>query len=152
MSIHGNAAGTDMGSVGISSVTGKVVVFASTIAAYGVENGDTLVLDRAGTPEYVKVKSVDSATQVTLWNTPSTTAGGTKYSELLEAPKHIHENEEGTILGASKTEADAGITGLTHAGWVKKHTKSRSDGTTSTWYETLVASSSLTDDVAGTDF
>ena len=152
MALYGKAAGLDMGTIAISAVSGKTITFASTIAAYGVEPGDTLVLDRAGTPEYVKVKSVDSTTKVTLWNTPSTAAAGDHYAELLEAPKYVHQNDEGNILGASPTEADAGITGLSHAGWVKKHVKSRSDGTTSTWYETLVASSSLTDDVAGTDF
>ena len=49
------------------------------------------------------------------------------------------------ILGVSTTEAAAGVTGLSHAGWVKSHTKSRG-GVTSTWYETLVATSSISGD------
>ena len=34
---------------------------------------------------------------------------------------------------------------VTHAGWIQKHTKSRL-GASSTWYETLVASSSISGD------
>ena len=50
-----------------------------------------------------------------------------------------------TILGVSTTEAAAGVTGLSHAGWVKEHSKTRG-GVTSKWYETLVATSSISGD------
>jgi len=50
-----------------------------------------------------------------------------------------------TILGVSTTEAAAGVTGLSHAGWVKSHTKTRG-GSSSTWYETLVATSGISGD------
>ena len=51
----------------------------------------------------------------------------------------------------SEAEAQHATPGtLTHAGWVKKHSKTRS-GVTSVWYETLVASSSITGDAEATD-
>ena len=155
MALYGKQGGLNMGTVGITSVTDNVVVFNGSIASYNVENGDTLILDRGGTPEYVKVKTVDSATQVTLWNNPSTTAGAGKHSELLEAPKYVHENDEGNVIGVDTTETGSNAVNgkIAHAGWVKTHTKDHSatGGSNHTWYETLVASSSITGDIEGTD-
>lgn len=160
MALWGNKDGEDMGTIDIQAVSGANVTFAASIAAYDIQSGDTIIIDRAGTPEYLRVKHVHSTTLIEMTTNVSTSsvAGGDEYAEWSQAPKYTPDSDVtgGLILGASTTEAAAGIDGLVHAGWVKKHTKTRL-GVTTTWYETLVASSSVgtvptATDVAGTDF
>ena len=82
------------------------------------------------------------------------TAAAGKDCELQQAPRWLTTAEVAgkTVLGASEAETQAASPGtITHAGWVKKHTKTRG-GVTSTWYETLVASSSITQDVVYDEF
>jgi hypothetical protein len=158
MALYGKYDGLGLGATTISSISGANVTFSATVAAYNIEPGDTLLLDPAGDstngPVYRRVKYIHSATVVELESAPVLgTLAGTEVAELQEAPKYTSSSDvnSGLILGASTTEAAAGITGLPHVGWVKKHTKTRG-GVTSTWYETLAASSSITEDIASTDF
>ena len=156
MALWGNKDGDNMGSIDITAISGANVTFATTIADYDVKSGDTLIIDRSGTPEYARVKHVHSTTLVEMTtNLTTSDVSGTEYAEWSQAPKYTPDSEvtSGSILGASTTEATAGISGLPHTGWVKKITKSRL-GVSSTSYETLVASSSVgsSTDIAGTDF
>jgi predicted metal-dependent phosphotriesterase family hydrolase len=114
--------------------------------------GDVLVLDSAAAgdgPEEHFIKSIASDTELTLVTAPTgdftTSAGDVLYRE---APKYVNDSDLSTILGADTTETTVAGSKF-HAGWIKKHTKTRG-GVTSTWYETLVASSSITGD-AGID-
>jgi len=72
------------------------------------------------------------------------------YVVYQQAPKYtdisdISNPDAEKVIGADVTEtAESGK--LSHAGWVVRHPKTR-DGVTSYWYETLVASSSISDDV-----
>lgn len=72
------------------------------------------------------------------------------YVVYQQAPKYtdisdISNPDAEKVMGADVTEtAESGK--LSHAGWVVRHPKIR-DGATSYWYETLVASSSISDDV-----
>lgn len=72
------------------------------------------------------------------------------YVVYQQAPKYtdisnMSDPDAEKVMGADVTEtAESGK--LSHAGWVVRHPKIR-DGVTSYWYETLVASSSISDDV-----
>ena len=159
MSMYGNKDGAPFGSLTaeIASGTKNKITFSGSIASYGVQAGDTIIFDTAAgsggaDAQHLKVKYVESDTVVVL--TKEGTAAAGKDCELQQAPRFLTTAEVAgkTILGASVTETSAASPGtITHAGWVKKHTKTRS-GTTSTWYETLVASSSITQDVVYDEF
>ena len=156
MSLWGNKDGAAFGSLTatIAGGTKDRITFSATIASYGVNPGDTIIFDTGAgaSAQHLKVKTVDSTTQLTM-TTEGTAASG-KDCELQQEPRWLTSAEVAgkTVLGANTTETSAASPGtLTHAGWVKKHTKVRS-GVTSYWYETLVASSSITDDVVVQDF
>ena len=158
MSMYGNKDGAPFGSLTaeIASGTKNKITFSGSIASYGVEAGDTIIFDTAAgsggaDAQHLKVKYVESDTVVVL--TKEGTAAAGKDCELQQAPRFLTTAEVAgkTILGASVTETSAASPGtITHAGWLKKHTKTRG-GVTSTWYETLVASSSITDDTVVQD-
>ena len=159
MSSYGKKDGAPFGSLTaeIASGTKNKITFSGSIASYGVQPGDTIIFDTAAgsggaDAQHLKVKYVKSTTELVM--TKNGTAASGKDCELQQAPRFLTTAEVAgkTILGASTTETSAASPGtITHAGWVKKHTKVRG-GVTSVWYETLVASSSITQDVVATDF
>ena len=156
MSSYGKKDGADFGSLTATIAAGTLnkITFSDDISSYGVQAGDTIIFDTAAgaSAQHLKVKYVESDTVLVM--TSNGTAGADKDCELQQEPRWLTTAEVAgkTVLGASTTETSAASPGtITHAGWVKKHTKTRS-GVTSTWYETLVASSSITDDVDVQDF
>ena len=159
MSMYGNKDGAPFGSLTaeIASGTKNKITFSGSIASYGVQAGDTIIFDTAAgsggaDAQHLKVKYVESDTVVVL--TKEGTAAAGKDCELQQAPRFLTTAEVAgkTILGASVTETSAASPGtITHAGWVKKHSKTRG-GVTKVWYETLVASSSITQDVVYDEF
>ena len=156
MSSYGKKDGADFGSLTaeIASGTLNKITFSASIASYGVQAGDTIIFDTAAgaSAQHLKVKYVESDTVLVM--TKEGTAAAGKDCELQQEPRWLTTAEVAgkTVLGASVTETSAASPGtITHAGWVKKHTKVRG-GVTSVWYETLVASSSITDDVVVQDF
>ncbi len=156
MSSYGKKDGADFGSLTATIAGGSLdtITFSATIASYGVQAGDTIIFDTAAgaSAQHLKVREVVSDTVLKM--TSDGTAAADKDCELQQEPRWLTTAEVAgkTVLGASVSETSAASPGtITHAGWVKKHTKTRS-GVTSTWYETLVASSSITDDVDVQDF
>ena len=156
MSSYGKKDGAAFGSLTaeIASGTKNKITFSGSIASYGVEAGDTIIFDTGAgaSAQHLKVKYVESDTVLVM--TKEGTAAAGKTCELQQEPRWLTTAEVAgkTVLGASTTETSAASPGtITHAGWVKKHTKVRG-GVTSVWYETLVASSSITDDVVVQDF
>ena len=159
MSSYGKKDGAPFGSLTATIAGGTLnkITFSATIASYGVQPGDTIIFDTAAgsggaDAQHLKVKYVESTTVLVM--TKNGTAAADKDCELQQAPRFLTTAEVAgkTVLGASTTETSASSPGtITHAGWVKKHSKTRG-GVTKYWYETLVASSSITDDVVATDF
>ena len=157
MALWGNKDGAPFGSLTATIAGGSlnVITFSATIASYGVEAGDTIIFDTAAgaAAQHLRVKSVDSTVQVTM-TTDGTAASG-KDCELQEAPKYtpIGEVTGKSIIGADVAETQAASPGsITHAGWIKKTTRVRQPGSvSSTYYETLVASGSITADVVVQD-
>ncbi len=159
MSMYGKKDGAAFGSLTATIAAGTLnkITFSATIASYGVQPGDTIIFDTAAgsggaDAQHLKVKYVESTTVLVM--TKNGTAAADKDCELQQAPRFLTTAEVAgkTVLGASTTETSASSPGtITHAGWVKKHSKTRG-GVTKYWYETLVASSSITDDVVATDF
>ena len=156
MSSYGKKDGAPFGSLTATIAGGTLnkITFSATIASYGVQSGDTIIFDTAAgaSAQHLKVKYVESTTVVVL--TGNGVAAADKDCELQQEPRWLTTAEVAgkTVLGASEAETQAASPGtITHAGWVKKHTKVRG-GVTSVWYETLVASSSITDDVVVQDF
>ena len=159
MSMYGKKDGAAFGSLTATIAAGTLnkITFSATIASYGVQSGDTIIFDTAAgsggaDAQHLKVKYVESTTVLVM--TKNGTAAADKDCELQQAPRFLTTAEVAgkTVLGASTTETSASSPGtITHAGWVKKHSKTRG-GVTKYWYETLVASSSITDDVVATDF
>ena len=158
MSMYGNKDGAPFGSLTaeIASGTKNKITFSGSIASYGVQAGDTIIFDTAAgsggaDAQHLKVKYVESTTVLVM--TKEGTAAADKDCELQQEPRFLTTAEVAgkTVVGASVTETSAASPGtITHAGWLKKHTKTRG-GVTSTWYETLVASSSITDDTVVQD-
>lgn len=71
--------------------------------------------------------------------------------EFHQKPRYVNASDLGNVLGVDTTEhAALPSAGLAHAGWVKKHTKER-DGVTNTWYETLVAMNTISEDTITED-
>lgn len=63
-------------------------------------------------------------------------------------PKYLNTTDKENTFGVDTDEmlvSNEEGKGVSHAGWVLKHTKTRG-GVTQTWYETMVAASSMTDD------
>tara|TARA_A100000164_G_C21847083_1_gene743108 strand:- start:380 stop:853 length:474 start_codon:yes stop_codon:yes gene_type:complete len=157
--MYGKKDGAAFGSLTATIAAGTLnkITFSATIASYGVQPGDTIIFDTAAgsggaDAQHLKVKYVESTTVLVM--TKNGTAAADKDCELQQAPRFLTTAEVAgkTVLGASTTETSASSPGtITHAGWVKKHSKTRG-GVTKYWYETLVASSSITDDVVATDF
>jgi len=129
-----------------------VVTGVGTAFLTDLKVGDVLVLDSAGAgdgPEEHFIKSITSDTVLTLVTAPTgdftSAAGAVLYRQ---APKYVNDSDLSTILGADTTETSVAGSKF-HAGWLQKHTKTRG-GVTSTWYETLVASSSISGDAPDT--
>ena len=171
MSLWGKKDGADIwdGSSGQSytCTSGDVeVVFSASIASHNPEVGDVLILDAngySGGPHKHRITQLVGNDTVHVTPALTHTVGSgdepNYYAELQECPRSVHTDDLSNTIGVSTTETDALPTfgggfifgaGVTHSGWLKKHTKTR-DGVTSTWFETLVATSSITDDVTGTD-
>lgn len=132
----------------------SLLTFSGSISAYGVEPGNTIIVDTAGTPQYVRVKQVISDTVVE--TTTDMTAVAAVDCELQQSPKYtaLSDVTAGNILGADLTEvqnADSSVSTLTTPGWLRKYTKTR-DGETKTYYEVLVAMSSMSEDVETEEF
>ena len=155
MSMYGKKDGAAFGSLTATIAGGTLnkITFSDDISSYGVEAGDTIIFDTAAgaSAQHLKVKYVESDTVLVM--TSNGTAASGKDCELQQEPRFLTTAEVAgkTVVGASVTETSAASPGtITHAGWLKKHTKTRG-GVTSTWYETLVASSSITDDTVVQD-
>ena len=157
MALWGNADGAPFGSLTatIDGGSKNVITFSGTIASYGVNPGDTIIFDTGGgaAAQHLRVLSVDSTTQVTM-TTEGTAASG-KTCELQQAPKYtaIGDVTGKAIIGADVSETQAASPGsITHAGWIKKTTRVRQPGNVSaTYFETLVAGGSITQDTVVQD-
>jgi len=157
--MYGKKDGAAFGSLTATIAGGSLdtITFSDDISSYGVQAGDTIIFDTAAgsggaDAQHLKVREVVSDTVLKM--TSDGTAASGKDCELQQAPRFLTTAEVAgkTVLGASVSETSAASPGtITHAGWVKKHTKTRS-GVTTTWYETLVASSSISDDVVFDEF
>lgn len=171
MSLWGKKDGADIwdGSSGQSyeaTADSAEITFSGSIASHRAKVGDVLILDAngfAGGPHKHRITQIIANDKVRVSPASTQTVGSgdaaNYHVELQECPRSVHTDDLSNTIGVSTTEADALPTfgggfifgaGVSHAGWLKKHTKTRA-GVTTTWFETLVASSSITDDVTGTD-
>lgn len=153
MPLWGNNDGSDLVKT-FQGTSGASTITMSADVSGDCNIGEVLVLDSDGTEKEHRITSI-SDDGLTVGVDPALTATYSSGSDVYvrQPPKYesaatVHS---GVILGASTTETDHATPGtLTHAGWVKKHTKVRG-GVTSVWYETLVAHSSITGDAEATD-
>tara|TARA_Y100000401_G_scaffold93929_1_gene80295 strand:+ start:492 stop:965 length:474 start_codon:yes stop_codon:yes gene_type:complete len=153
MPLWGNNDGSDLVKT-FSGTSGQSTITMSADVTGDCKVGEVLVLDSDGTEKEHRITKI-SANGLTVTITPALTATYGAGSDVyvrqppkFESAATIHS---GVILGASEAETQHATPGtLTHAGWVKKHTKTRG-GVTSVWYETLVAHNSITGDAEATD-
>lgn len=153
MALWGNKDGAPFGSLTVDAV-GDNLSFNGSIEAYDIQPGDTIIVDAANNPQYGRVKYVINSTNVKMEN--SFTTALLKTAELQKSPKYtaLSDVTAGNILGADLTEvqnADPSVNTLTTPGWLRKYTKTR-DGETKTYYEVLVAMSSISEDVEKEEF
>ena len=153
MALWGNKDGAPFGSLTVDA-TGTVLTFSGSIESYNIQPGDTIIVDTAGVPQYGRVSYVVDSTTVIMENTFNVVIG--KDAELQQSPKYtsLTDVTAGNILGADLTEvqnADSSVSNLDTPGWLRKYTKTR-DGETKTYYEVLVASSSISEDVVNEEF
>tara|TARA_Y100000361_G_scaffold154152_1_gene178450 strand:+ start:1007 stop:1477 length:471 start_codon:yes stop_codon:yes gene_type:complete len=147
MSLWGLNDGTDTGlTVTVTTAGNTNIVFSGDPSA-NVSVGDVIVVDSDGTAdeEHRVVSSVQGTTVIVSEGFTSAHGGGTD-CHVRTPPKYVSKTDikNEVIIGADTTEARVGH--VHHAGWVKKHTKSRLGSVTSTWYETLVATNNITGD------
>ena len=148
MPLWGNNDGTDTGlTVTITTAGNTHTVFSADPSA-NVKIGDVIVADSDGGgdgPEHRVVTSVQGTTVVVSEGWTAAYAGGTD-CWVSSPPKYVSKTDikNQVIIGADTTETGVSDS-VTHAGWLQKHTKSRL-GASTTWYETLVASSSISGD------
>jgi hypothetical protein len=152
MALWGNKDGAPFGSLTATVAANpglNLLTFSGSISSYGIQPGNTIIVDTAGTPQFVRVKQVISETIVE--TTTNMTAVSAVDCEFQQSPKYtsIEDVVAGNIVGADLSEVAAG--GTTDPGWLRKYTKTR-DGVTVTLYETLVASSSINEDVVNDEF
>jgi len=152
MALWGNKDGAPFGSLTATVAADpglNLLTFSGSISSYGIEPGNTIIVDTAGTPQFVRVKRVISETIVE--TTTNMTAVSAVDCEFQQSPKYtsIEDVVAGNIVGADLSEVAQG--GTTDPGWLRKYTKTR-DGVTVTLYETLVASSSINEDVVNDEF
>jgi hypothetical protein len=152
MALWGNKDGAPFGSLTATVAANpglSLLTFSGSVSSYGIEPGNTIIVDTAGTPQFVRVKQVVSDTVVE--TTTDMTAVAAVDCELQQSPKYtaITDVTAGNIVGADLSEVLAG--GTTDPGWLRKFTKTR-DGVTVTLFETLVASSSINEDVVNEEF
>lgn len=152
MSLWGNKDGVALTeTVNTETAAGDTTLVVDSDLSSTVYPGDTIIIDEDGTvgAEQHKVLEVspDGLTLTLATAIAAVHAVGTDLS-IKQAPKYSSATDinSGLIIGADTDETTA-ASAVQHAGWLKKHTKTR-DGVTSTWYETLVASSSITGDDA----
>jgi len=153
MALWGNKDGAPFGSLTVDA-TGTVLSFSGSIESYNIQPGDTIIVDTAGVPQYGRVSYVVDSTTVIMENTFNVVIG--KDAELQQSPKYtsLTDVTAGNILGADLTEvqnADSSVSNLDTPGWLRKYTKTR-DGETKTYYEVLVAMSSISEDVVNEEF
>ena len=153
MALWGNKDGAPFGSLTVDA-TGTVLTFSGSIGSYNIQPGDTILVDTAVVPQYGRVSYVVDSTTVIMENTFNVVIG--KDAELQQSPKYtsLTDVTAGNILGADLTEvqnADSSVSNLDTPGWLRKYTKTR-DGETKTYYEVLVASSSISEDVVNEEF
>lgn len=130
------------------------VVGTSTEFVDEVEIGDVLIV---GTEEH-RVTEVTNTTQLILGTEPGTDASGQSAS-VARRPTYLNITDTRNTFGVDAAERVAaegdGKSGF-HAGWVLKHQKTRryanNDTYTVTWYETMVAAGSISDDLEDTVF
>lgn len=127
----------------------NILTFSDSIADYNVEPGNTIIVDTAGTPQFVRVNRIISET--TIETTTNMTAVAGVDCELQQSPKFTSMDDvsAGNIVAADLSEVIAG--GAATPGWLRKITKTR-DGQTYTIYETLVSASSIIEDVVNDEF
>jgi hypothetical protein len=153
MALWGNKDGAPFGSLTVDAIADRLT-FSGSIENYDIQPGDTIIVDTAGSPQHGRVSYVLSSTEVVMENRFSTVL--TKTAELQKSPKYtaLSDVTAGNILGADLTEvqnADPSVSTLTTPGWLRKYTKTR-DGETKTYYEVLVAMSSISEDVEKEEF
>jgi hypothetical protein len=153
MALWGNKDGAPFGSLTVDAA-GTVLTFSGSIESYNIQPGDTIIVDTAGVPQYGRVSYVVDSTSVQMENAFNVVIG--KDAELQQSPKYtsITDVTAGNILGADLTEvqnADSSVSNLDTPGWLRKYTKTR-DGETKTYYEVLVAMSSISEDVVNEEF
>jgi hypothetical protein len=152
MALWGNKDGAPFGALTASVAADpglNLLTFSGSISSYGIEPGNTIIVDTAGTPQFVRVKQVISDTVIE--TTTNMTAVAAVDCEFQQSPKYtsITDVTAGNIVGADLSEVAQG--GTTDPGWLRKYTKTR-DGVTVTLFETLVASSSINEDVVNEEF
>ena len=153
MALWGNKDGAPFGSLTVDAA-GTVLTFSGSIESYNIQPGDTIIVDTAGVPQYGRVSYVVDSTTVQMENAFNVVIG--KDAELQQSPKYtsLTDVTAGNILGADLTEvqnADSSVSNLDTPGWLRKYTKTR-DGETKTYYEVLVAMSSISEDVVNEEF
>jgi hypothetical protein len=153
MSLWGNNDGTDLVKT-FSGADEATTITMSADVSGDCKVGEVLVLDSDGTEKEHRITSINAA-GTTVGVTPALTATYADPSDVWvrQPPKYELATNANllSIKGASTTETAHATPGtLTHAGWVKKHSKTRG-GVTKYWYETLVAHSSITGDAEATD-
>ena len=146
MSLWGLNDGTDTGlTVTVTTAGNTNIVFSGDPSA-NVSVGDVIVVDSDGTAdeEHRRVSSVQGTTVIVSDGFTSAHGAGTDCN-VRKPPKYVSDTEikDEVIIGADETETRVGD--VPHAGWLKKHTKTRL-GASTTWYETLVATNNITGD------
>jgi len=125
--------------------------------------GDALTLDASavdGGPYHHRITSI-AQNGIRVHVSPAVTHSvnsGTQATytvEFHQKPRYVNASDLGNVVGVDTTEKallpiwsgnppHQGA-GLNHTGWVQKHTKVR-EGVTYTWYETLVAMNTISED------
>ena len=125
--------------------------------------GDALTLDAlaiSGSPQHHRITSI-APNGIRVHVSPAVTetvdSGVTtnRAAEFHQKPRYVNASDLGNVVGVDTSEKallpiwtgspPIKGAGISHTGWVQKHTKVR-DGVTYTWFETLVAMNTISED------
>lgn len=137
------------GSATLTGATGPNMLAGSTGPTQftsELQAGDTIQFQLAGATGVFVIKSIESNTSLTLTETVTGATGIYRTAIVAQKPKYLSDTEKKTsVYGVDTTEA--ALKGI-HPGWVK--VTDRGNGRTK--YETLVATTGISDDAEDTVF
>lgn len=131
------------GSATLTGATGPNMLAGSTGPTQftsELEPGDTIQFQLAGATGVFVVKSIESATSLTLTEAVTGATGIYRVAQYAEKPKYLSDTDKKeNVYGVDTTES--ALKGI-HPGWVKVTDR----GNNRTKYETLVVTTGISDD------